>query len=191
MSSPAPAGGDLDDNNGQAKVQVLSEASAGDALPEVPVRGREDAGVTRNLLPASDSLEALLLEKAQELHLRRRRQFTDLVKEERAPRGGLDVPYALRVSARERALLVTKEFALEQVLRDRVAVDGDERAGRNLRLFRYSAEYRSSCRSSPLKICCLDSDYAGSRIRDFTGYFAKPLSKVTSVAPFTAAYAAR
>ena len=110
---------------------------------------------------------------------------------EKAGFAGFDVPLAQRVGARERAFLVAEEFALDQVLRDSVVVDGDERAGRNLWLFRYSAEYRSSCRSSPLKTCRLDRDYAGSRIRDFTGYFAKPLSKVTSVAPFTAAYAAR
>jgi hypothetical protein len=51
------------------------------------------------------------------------------------------VPFALRLSAREGAFLVPEEFTLEQVLRNRVAVDGDERARRNLWLFRYSAEY--------------------------------------------------
>jgi hypothetical protein len=54
-----------------------------------------------NLLPASDALEALLLEEAQELHLDRGRQLTDLVQEERAARGGLDVSFALRGSTRE------------------------------------------------------------------------------------------
>jgi hypothetical protein len=51
-----------------------------------------DAGVARNLLPAADALEALLLEKAQEFHLDRRWQLTDLVEEERASRRSFDGP---------------------------------------------------------------------------------------------------
>src|ERR1019366_1987161 len=116
------------DHNGQADVQFLSKLPAGNGLLQVPVRGRQDAGVALNLLPASYALEALLMEKAQELHLDRGRQLTDLVQEERASGGGFDVPLALGVSTREGALFVAEQFALEQVLRDRVAVDGDERA---------------------------------------------------------------
>jgi len=70
----------------------------------VPVRGREDTGVAANLLPASDALEALLLEKAQQLNLDRRRQLTDLVEEERAPRGGFDMPAALPLNIPRAAL---------------------------------------------------------------------------------------
>src|SRR5208283_1756620 len=125
---PLPQRGHLDDDNGQAKVQVLAEFPAGGGFLQVPVRGRDDASVALNLLPAPYSLEAFFLKKAQKLHLDRRWQFADLIEEERAPRGGLDMPFAQRVSTRERAFLVAEEFALEQVLRDRVAVDGDERA---------------------------------------------------------------
>jgi hypothetical protein len=67
-------------SSGQAKVQVLSKLPAGDGLLG-PVRGRENAGVALNLLPAPDALGTLLLEKAQELHLYRRRQLTNLVQE--------------------------------------------------------------------------------------------------------------
>ena len=100
-SPPAPAGGNLDDHNGQAKVQVLSKLPAGNGLLQVPVRGRDHAGVALNLLPAPYALEALLLEEAQELHLDRRGQLADLVQEERTSGGGFDVPLALGVSTRE------------------------------------------------------------------------------------------
>ena len=116
--SPLPQGANLDDDHRQAKVQVLSKLPAGHGLLQVPIRGREDAGVARNLLPAADALETLLLEKAQELHLDRRRQLANLIEKERASGRGFDVPLALRVGTRECAFLVAEEFALEQVLRD-------------------------------------------------------------------------
>ena len=81
-----------------------------------------------DLLPAADALEALLLEEAEEFDLDLGGQFPDLVEEKGAAGGGFDVPLALRVSTSERAFFVTEELALQQVLRDRVAVDGDERA---------------------------------------------------------------
>src|ERR1017187_7943693 len=125
---PLAQRGNLDDNDGETKVQVFSKLSISPGLPQVPVGGREHAGVTLDLLPAADALEALLLEKAEELNLDRRRQLTNLVEKECASRSTLDVPFALRVGAREGAFLVAEEFALKQVLRNRVAVDGDERA---------------------------------------------------------------
>jgi hypothetical protein len=57
----------LDDHNSQAKGQALSKLPAGRQLLQVPVRGREDAGVTGNLLPAPDPQKALLLEEAQDI----------------------------------------------------------------------------------------------------------------------------
>src|SRR5271165_1788536 len=128
ISSPrSRRGGDLDDDHGQAEVQVLAKLPAGNGLLKVPVGGRQDAGVARNLIPSPNTLEAFLLKRPQKLHLDRRRQLTDLIEEERAARGGLDMPFALRVGIGKRAFLMAKEFAFEQVLRDRVAVDGDER----------------------------------------------------------------
>src|SRR6185369_11334215 len=58
---PLPQRGDLDNNNCQAKVQVLSELPASGQLLQVPVCSRDDTGVALNLLPSSDALEALLL----------------------------------------------------------------------------------------------------------------------------------
>jgi hypothetical protein len=49
-------------------------------LLQVPVRGREDAGVADNLLPSPDPQEALLLE-CRMFDLDRHRQLTDLIQE--------------------------------------------------------------------------------------------------------------
>src|SRR5690606_15057746 len=63
---------------------------------------------------------------AQELRLQLERQLADLVEEERAAVGGAEAPGALAGRARERALVVPEELALEQPLGDRGAVDDDE-----------------------------------------------------------------
>src|SRR5262249_44500044 len=125
---PFPQGGHLDDDDGQAKVQVLSKFSIGYGLLRIPVRGRDYAGVAGNLLPAPDPLKALLLEKTQQLHLNLCWQLTDFVEEECAPGGAFNVPFTLRVRTCERAFFVAEELALEQVFRDGVAVDGCKRA---------------------------------------------------------------
>src|SRR5438552_2547809 len=60
------------------------------------------------------------------------RDLADLVEEERAARGLREAPVAPRDRARERALLVTEELALEDRLRNRRAVDRHERTLRAL-----------------------------------------------------------
>ena len=52
---------------------------------EVAVGRGDDAHVDVQRLVAADALERALLQEAQELHLRRRRDLADLVEEERAP----------------------------------------------------------------------------------------------------------
>ena len=70
----------------------------------------------------------MLLEHAQQLHLQRQRQLADLVEEERAAVGRLEETRLVADGAGEGALHVAEELGLEQVLRDRRAVDRDEGA---------------------------------------------------------------
>src|SRR5690606_23567563 len=78
-------------------------------------------------LVAADALEAPLLQHVQELDLRTERDLGDLVEEQGALVRLLEAPRAPPVGARERPLLVPEQLALEQRLRERRAVDGDER----------------------------------------------------------------
>src|SRR5262249_41536585 len=64
--------------------------------------------------------------RAQELHLEVQRELADLVEEERAAVRFFEEAAPIRVRVGERALLVAEELALEQVLRDRAAVDRHE-----------------------------------------------------------------
>ena len=78
-------------------------------------------------LRAADARDLPLLEHAQQLHLRRQRHVADLVEEQRARVRELEAPDATLGRAGERALLVAEQLALEQRLRQRPAVHGDER----------------------------------------------------------------
>ena len=77
---------------------------------------------------AADAVERPLLQDAQELALRRRRELADLVEEDRAAVGQLELAQPARGRAREGAPLVAEELALEQRLGNRGAVDRDEGA---------------------------------------------------------------
>jgi hypothetical protein len=91
-----------------------------------------DAAITRTSDPervlAADALERLLLERAQHLRLRLEAHVADLVQEERAAVGQLELAVATRQRSGEGALLVAEQLGLDQLFRDRGAVDLDERA---------------------------------------------------------------
>jgi len=76
----------------------------------------------------ADPLELTFLQHAQQLALQRQRNFADLVKEQRAAVGQLKPADAVAQRAGEGAFGVTEEFALEQIGRDRRAIDADQRA---------------------------------------------------------------
>jgi hypothetical protein len=124
---PAFAEGECLRHDSQAEVEVLAELPVWRRIPAGSVPGRDDPRVALNLLPAAQPLEPFLPEVGQELQLHRRRKFSDLVQEQRPPCGRFDVARALSVNPGERSFVVAKEFAREQIFRDLVTVDGDER----------------------------------------------------------------
>ena len=73
----------------QAIEQVFAEAAAFDVVDQVAVGGRDDPHVDLDGLAPADRLDLALLDGAQQLDLRRHRQFADLVEEQRAA-GGFD-----------------------------------------------------------------------------------------------------
>jgi len=71
-----------------------------------------------------------LLDHAQQLRLRGKRQLADLVQEQRPTRGRLEGTLAEGVRASEGTALVSEQLVFDQVLRECRAVEGDERAVR-------------------------------------------------------------
>src|SRR5262249_10126618 len=76
---------------------------------------------------AADAADVAALEEPQELRLDGEAHLADLVEEERAQVRRLGEALARADRARERALLVAEELALEERLLQRAAVEDDER----------------------------------------------------------------
>ena len=89
--------------------------------------GGDDAHVDLDLAAAADALHRALLEHAQQLHLHVGRHVADLVEEQGAAIGLLELALVLGVGAGERALFVAEQLGFEQFARDRAAIDRDER----------------------------------------------------------------
>src|SRR5207249_219040 len=107
---------------------VLAPHAFLERLLEVAVGGRDDADVDRDGAGAAEPLDLPLLEPAQELRLQARVHLAHLVEEKRPAVGLLEAPDAAAVGAREGALLVTEQLALQERLGHRGAVHLDQRA---------------------------------------------------------------
>src|SRR5215204_1081343 len=111
----------------QPVIQVFAQLAGADRVRRIDIRRRDDAHVHGLFLAPAETAEAALLEHAQQLHLGRRLHLGDFVEEQRSAMRQLEDPGAPIVRAGERAFLVAEDFALEQRLGNRRAVDRDER----------------------------------------------------------------
>ncbi len=116
----------------EAEVEVLPELTIGDRLPQAAIGRRHQPDVHLNGGRAAQALEASGLDGAQDLRLQRHRQLTHFIQEQRAALGELEAARLALGGAGERAFLVAEQLGLEQRLRNRGAVDGDERRGHAL-----------------------------------------------------------
>ena len=87
---------------------------------------RDEPHVERDAPRPTDAPDGSLFQRAEQLPLERKRQVPDLVEEQRAAVGHLHQSWLHRSRAGERALLVSEQLALQQVLRNRGAIDVDE-----------------------------------------------------------------
>jgi PAS domain S-box-containing protein len=124
---PLPQRRHGDRDPAEAVVKVRAEATVGDPLLEVLVRGRDDPHAGLDGLPAADPLELLLLQEPEHLGLGRERHVADLVQEDRPVVALLELADPLPVRPGERAPLVAEQLALDQPLGQRGTVDGEER----------------------------------------------------------------
>ena len=111
----------------QPVVEIFAQLALLHRRRRIDVGGGDHAHVDRLLGAPAQPPETAFLEDAEQLHLRRRRHLADLVEEQGAAIRQLETPLPPIRRAGEGALLVTEDFALEQRLGNRGAVDRDER----------------------------------------------------------------
>src|SRR5581483_8533790 len=113
--------------------EIAAEVPRFDFRLEILVRRGDHAHVDANRLLSADALERLLLQHPQHLRLRLEAHVADLVEEQRAAVRELEFSLPLIDRAGERALAMTEELRLDQLLRNRRAVHIDERLLRAMR----------------------------------------------------------
>ncbi len=110
----------------EAVEEVLAKLAIFHSQQQVLVGGGHDADVDLDLLCAADALETALLEHAQELDLEVGGQLADFVEKQGAAVGEFEAAALAGHGARERALFVAKELALQHADVEGHAVDRDE-----------------------------------------------------------------
>ena len=110
----------------EAVVEILAERAARGGLAQVDLAGGDDADVEVDGTVRADALEGALLQHAQQPYLCGQGHGFDLVEEQGAALGILELADARGLGPGKGAFLVAEELAFDEMFRDRAAVDGDE-----------------------------------------------------------------
>src|SRR5262249_23117672 len=106
--------------------EIVAEAALLHLAVEVAPRRGENADVDALGPVAPYGTHLAALDRAQELRLERQIEIADLVDEQRSVRGLLEDALASCRSSGDRALFVTEELRLDEVRRNRGAIEDDE-----------------------------------------------------------------
>ena len=107
--------------------QVLAELTGGAARLQVGVGGGDDAHVAQFDARSADRTVAAILRETQQHRLAARAERVDLVEKQRAALGVADDAAAVALGVGEGAAHMAEQFGLDHRIRNRAAVDGDER----------------------------------------------------------------
>ena len=116
----------LERHDVQAVVEIGAKRAFGAGFRQILVGRGDHAHVDLERAAAADALDLPLLQDAQQLGLHRERHVADLVQEQRAAAGALELAAALLGGAGERARFVAEELALDQLGGHRGAVQALE-----------------------------------------------------------------
>ena len=117
----------LDREAEHARVEIVAERAPVDHVAQIAVGGGAEPHVDRLHAGVADREHLALLQHAEQRRLRARAQLGDLVEEQRAAVGAAHEPGAIGGRARERAALGAEQLGFDERLRQRTAVDRDER----------------------------------------------------------------
>src|SRR5262249_20152693 len=108
-------GGDADRYDAQAVVEIFAKLLGGDHAGEIAIGGADDAHVDADDLLAADAVELAFLQDAEQFGLRCAVEVADLIEEDAAAIGELELAAAGGGRAGEGALLVAEELGLDQL----------------------------------------------------------------------------
>src|SRR3984957_5387760 len=94
--------------------QILPELMVANHQRQIPMRRRNEANVNMNGLVASQPLELLFLQRAQQLWLQLETNVANFIQKQCAPIGNFKTAAFLHQSAGERTLLVSEQFAFDK-----------------------------------------------------------------------------
>ena len=121
-------GRQVDGDHVEAIEEVLAEPRLLDLLQQIAVAGGDDPRVDADRLRVAHPLELVLLQDPQQLDLELGGGGIDLVEEDGAGVGRLEAAGAVVDGPGERPANMAEKLAFQQVLRQRPAIDADERA---------------------------------------------------------------
>src|SRR5262249_34654348 len=107
--------------------QVFAELALGDRPRQVSIRCGDHPDICFDRPRAAESQELPLLQHAEAFRLRKERHLADFVEEQRTAARDFELAGLRVVSTGERAALVPEELRLEQLFRERRAIDRNER----------------------------------------------------------------
>jgi len=120
--------GQRDGELGEPVVEIRAEAARSELELQVAMRGCDHPHVQRSDVGVADPLELAAIEDAQQLRLQLRREFADLVEQQRTAIRTFEGAGVIGGRARERTLAVAQDRRLRELAGDRAAVQHLERA---------------------------------------------------------------
>ena len=118
---------DLHRNHRQPIIKIFAEGAVADFRLQRFVGRADDAHVDRHTLVVAHPAHFALLQHAEQFRLERGRHRVHFVEENGPEVCFLEEPAFVRDRAGEGTFLVPEQFGLEQILRQRAAIDRDER----------------------------------------------------------------
>ena len=117
----------MDGKDVQPVEQILPKTTFLDLLQQISVGGGNDPDVNFDGPDAPDPFKLMVLQDVEELDLHIPGEIADFIQENGAGMGKFEAARFGDHGAREGPLFVTEQFTLNQMLRDRPAVDLNER----------------------------------------------------------------
>src|SRR5262249_28923338 len=109
-----------------AEPKILAEIVLLDHLAQIAIRRTDDAHIDAEWLRVADAANLAGFKESKQVELDVLVELADFIEEQRPAVRDLEQSLVIALGAGERALAMAEQFAFDEVLGQRAAVDGDE-----------------------------------------------------------------